>query len=146
MVHNSLQVGARQSFRAVPTAYKVDCVTVSPLSHNTQSAIGYSYGCDINVTLLRLYGDMRSFVHSEIKNTSEKGRIVSFGLEALILLAKVPYFLLTFSTFLHNTRARMVVFPLLKSFHMLYRGWGMCIWNRKRKIGWLHSIVNTIHI
>ena len=89
---------------------------------------------------------MRSFVHSEIKNTSEKGRIVSFGLEALILLAKVPYFLLTFSTFLHNTRARMVVFPLLKSFHMLYRGWVMCIWNRKRKIGWLHSIVNTIHI
>ena len=146
MVHNSLQVGARQSFRAVPTAYKVDCVTVSPLSHNTQSAIGYSYGCDINVTLLRLYRDMRSFVHSEIKNTSEKGRIVSFGLEALILLAKVPYFLLTFSTFLHNTRARMVVFPLLKSFHMLYRGWVMCIWNRKRKIGWLHSIENTIHI
>ena len=146
MVHNSLQVGARQSFRAVPTAYKVDCVTVSPLSHNTQSAIGYSYGCDINVTLVRLYRDMRSFVHSEIKNTSEKGRIVSFGLEALILLAKVPYFLLTFSTFLHNTRARMVVFPLLKSFHMLYRGWVMCIWNRKRKIGWLHSIVNTIHI
>ena len=146
MVHNSLQVGARQSFRAVPTAYKVDCVTVSPLSHNTQSAIGYSYGCDIYVTLLRLYRDMRSFVHSEIKNTSEKGRIVSFGLEALILLAKVPYFLLTFSTFLHNTRARMVVFPLLKSFHMLYRGWVMCIWEKKKKIGWLHSIVNTIHI
>ena len=146
MVHNSLQVGARQSFRAVPTAYKVDCVTVSPLSHNTQSAIGYSYGCDIYVTLLRLYRDMRSFVHSEIKNTSEKGRIVSFGLEALILLAKVPYFLLTFSTFLHNTRARMGVFPLLKSFHMLYRGWVMCIWEKKKKIGWLHSIVNTIHI
>ena len=146
MVHNSLQVGARQSFRAVPTAYKVDCVTVSPLSHNTQSAIGYSYGCDIYVTLLRLYRDMRSFVHSEIKNTSEKGRIVSFGLEALILLAKVPYFLLTFSTFLHNTRARMVVSPLLKSFHMLYRGWVMCIWEKKKKIGWLHSIVNTIHI
>ena len=145
-MYNSLQVGARQSFRAVPTAYKVDCVTVSPLSHNTQSAIGYSYGCDIYVTLLRLYRDMRSFVHSEIKNTSEKGRIVSFGLEALILLAKVPYFLLTFSTFLHNTRARMVVFPLLKSFHMLYRGWVMCIWEKKKKIGWLHSIVNTIHI
>jgi hypothetical protein len=43
MVHNSLQVGARQSFRAVPTAFKADDVTVSPLSHNTSSAIGSSW-------------------------------------------------------------------------------------------------------
>ena len=145
-MYNSLQVGARQSFRAVSTALKAVCVTVSPLSHNTRTAIGYSYGCGIYVTLLRLYRDMRSFMYNKKQNTLKKGRIVSFGLEALVLLAKVPYFLLTFSTFLHNTRARLTSFNCIKSFHMLYRDWVMCIWGKMKSIGCLHSIVNTIHI
>ena len=145
MVHNSLQVGARQSFRAVPTAFKADDVTVSPLSHNTRIAIG-GWECGIYVTLLRLYRDIETFMTIKKQNTSKKGRIVRNGLKPLILLAKVPYFLLTFSTFMHNTRARIEYFKLLKSFHMLYREWVMCIWEKKTKIGWLHSIANTIHI
>ena len=99
MVHNSLQVGARQSFRAVPTAYKADDVTVSPLSHNTSSAIGSLvihivwYLCHTICT----YRDIETFMTIKKQNTSKKGRIVRNGLKPLILLAKVPYFLLTFS-------------------------------------------------
>jgi len=148
MVHNSLQAGARQSFRAVPTAFKADDVTVSPLSHNTSSAIG---SLVINIVwylchTICTYRDIETFMTIKKQNTSKKGRIVRNGLKPLILLAKLPYFLLTFSTFMHNTRARIVYFELLKSFHMLYRGWVMCIWEKKTKIGWLHSIANTIHI
>ena len=135
MVHNSLQAGARQSFRAVPTAFKAD----------TRIAIDL-VGCGIYTTLLRLYRDIETFMTIKKQNTSKKGRIVRNGLKPLILLAKVPYFLLTFSTFMHNTRARFTILKLLKSFHMLYRGWVMCIWEKKTKIGWLHSIANTIHI
>ena len=145
MVHNSLQVGARQSFRVVSTTLKAVRVTVSPLSHNTRIAIG-GWECGIYVTLLRLYRDIETFMTIKKQNTSKKGRIVRNGLKPLILLAKVPYFLLTFSTFMHNTRARIEYFKLLKSFHMLYREWVMCIWEKKTKIGWLHSIANTIHI
>ncbi len=148
MVHNSLQVGARQSFRAVPTAFKADDVTVSPLSHNTSSAIG---SLVINIVwflchTICTYRDIETFMTIKKQNTSKKGRIVRNGLKPLILLAKVPYFLLTFSTFMHNTRARIEYFELLKSFHMLYRDWVMCIWKKQKKIGWLHSIENTIHI
>lgn len=145
MVHNSLQAGARQSFRVVSTTYKAIRVTVSPLSHNTRIAIDL-VGCGIYTTLLRLYRDIETFMTIKKQNTSKKGRIVRNGLKPLILLAKVPYFLLTFSTFMHNTRARIEYFKLLKSFHMLYREWVMCIWEKKTKIGWLHSIANTIHI
>ena len=145
MAHNSLQAGARQSFRVVSTTLKAVRVTVSPLSHNTRIAIG-GWECGIYVTLLRLYRDIETFIHNKKQNTSEKGRIVRNGLKPLILLAKVPYFLLTFSTFMHNTRARIVYFELLKSFHMLYRDCVMCIWKKQKKIGWLHSIENTIHI
>ena len=148
MVHNSLQVGARQSFRVVSTTLKAVRVTVSPLSHNTSSAIG---SLVINIVwylchTICTYRDIETFMTIKKQNTSKKGRIVRNGLKPLILLAKVPYFLLTFSTFMHNTRARIVYFELLKSFHMLYRGWVMCIWEKKTKIGWLHSIANTIHI
>ena len=148
MVHNSLQVGARQSFRAVPTACKVDGVTVSPLSHNTPSTIG---SLVIHIVwhlchTICTYMYMKTFMTMKKQITSKKGRIVRNGLKPLILLAKVPYFLLTFSTFMHNTRARIEYFELLKSFHMLYRDWVMCIWKKQKKIGWLHSIANTIHI
>ena len=146
MVHNSLQVGARQSFRVVSTTLKAVRVTVSPLSHNTRIAIG-GWECGIYVTLLRLYRDIETFIHNKKQNTSKKGRIVRNGLKPLILLAKVPYFLLTFSTFLHNTRARITYLDCLKSFHMLYRGWVMCIWEKiMKRIGCLRSIENTIHI
>ena len=148
MAHNSLQAGARQSFRVVSTTFKAIRVTVSPLSHNTSSAIGSLvinilwYLCHTICT----YRDIETFMTIKKQNTSKKGRIVRNGLKPLILLAKVPYFLLTFSTFMHNTRARIVYFELLKSFHMLYRDWVMCIWKKQKKIGWLHSIENTIHI
>ena len=53
--------------------------------------------------------------------TSKKGRIVRNGLKPLILLAKVPYFLLTFSTFLHNTHTQITYLNYLKNFHILYK-------------------------
>ena len=72
---------------------------------------------------------MKTFIHINKQNTSEKGRIVRIVLKLLILLHNMAYYLLTFITilyniilYLHNTRAQDTQNKTLKSFDIpIYR-------------------------